>query len=214
MAITPAFEPLGIERDNWPATVGLFTGIFAKEAIVGSLNAIYGLESEAARADAGIGRRFLEALSTIPSNLAAAGASLLDPLGLGVISPDEGAVAGEIGADSGLFGRLRENFSPPAAYAYLLFVLIYFPCAAALAAAIREMGVGLGWILGIYSTALAWTVATLYYQFATGPRAGPVLIAVGLIVVAAAVFSVLGRTIYRPAVLQSGGRPHAGDRGR
>ena len=40
-AITPAFIPLGLERDNWPATVGLFTGMFAKEAIVGTLDALY-----------------------------------------------------------------------------------------------------------------------------------------------------------------------------
>ena len=40
-SITPAFAPLGIEADNWPATVGLFTGMFAKEAIVGTLDALY-----------------------------------------------------------------------------------------------------------------------------------------------------------------------------
>ena len=38
-AITPIFAPLGIQEDNWPATVGLFTGIFAKEAVVGTLDA-------------------------------------------------------------------------------------------------------------------------------------------------------------------------------
>ena len=39
--ITPVFTSIGISRDNWPATVGLFTGIFAKESVVGTLNAIY-----------------------------------------------------------------------------------------------------------------------------------------------------------------------------
>ena len=39
---TPVFRSLGIDDDNWPATVGLFTGIFAKEAIVGTLSSIYG----------------------------------------------------------------------------------------------------------------------------------------------------------------------------
>jgi len=32
-SITPAFAPIGIAEDNWPATVGLFTGMFAKEAL-------------------------------------------------------------------------------------------------------------------------------------------------------------------------------------
>jgi Fe2+ transport system protein B len=32
---------MGIETDNWPATVGIFTGVFAKEVVVGTLNALY-----------------------------------------------------------------------------------------------------------------------------------------------------------------------------
>ena len=39
--ITPAFAPMGIDADNWPATVGIFTGIFAKEVVVGTLDALY-----------------------------------------------------------------------------------------------------------------------------------------------------------------------------
>jgi ferrous iron transport protein B len=39
--LTPAFKPMGIEKDNWPATVGIFTGILAKEAVVGTLDALY-----------------------------------------------------------------------------------------------------------------------------------------------------------------------------
>jgi len=32
---------MGIADDNWPATVGIFTGIFAKEAVVGTLDSLY-----------------------------------------------------------------------------------------------------------------------------------------------------------------------------
>ncbi len=39
--ITPVFEPMGISEQNWPATVGLFTGVMAKEAIIGTLDALY-----------------------------------------------------------------------------------------------------------------------------------------------------------------------------
>ena len=39
--ITPVFTPMGIEKENWPATVSLFTGLFAKEAVVGTLNSLY-----------------------------------------------------------------------------------------------------------------------------------------------------------------------------
>ncbi|MBT4195897.1 MAG: Fe(2+) transporter permease subunit FeoB, partial [Gammaproteobacteria bacterium] len=34
-SLTPLFEPMGIEKENWPATVGIFTGILAKEVVVG-----------------------------------------------------------------------------------------------------------------------------------------------------------------------------------
>ena len=39
--VTPVFEPLGLKEENWAATVGLFTGLFAKEAVVGTLDALY-----------------------------------------------------------------------------------------------------------------------------------------------------------------------------
>lgn len=44
--MTPLFAPIGISPDNWPATVGLVTGLIAKEAVVGTLNAFYVTETE------------------------------------------------------------------------------------------------------------------------------------------------------------------------
>ncbi len=41
-AMTPFFEPIGVEKDNWPASVAVFTGLFAKESVVGTLNGLYG----------------------------------------------------------------------------------------------------------------------------------------------------------------------------
>ena len=39
--ITPFFAPMGIHQDNWPATVGLLTGMLAKEVVIGTLNSLY-----------------------------------------------------------------------------------------------------------------------------------------------------------------------------
>ena len=39
--ITPIFHSMGITNDNWAATVGLITGIFAKETVVGTLDTLY-----------------------------------------------------------------------------------------------------------------------------------------------------------------------------
>ncbi len=39
--VTPVFAPLGLDQDNWPAAVGIFAGVLAKEAVVGTLDALY-----------------------------------------------------------------------------------------------------------------------------------------------------------------------------
>lgn len=204
-AVTPVFTPMGVEEDNWAGTVGLFTGLFAKEAVVGTLNSLYGqAEAEAGEGGVDFVGGIREAFRSIPAALAGAGAGLGDPLGTGMVSDDPEAIGEELGTGATMFERLRAQFSPQAAYAYLLFVLLYFPCVAALAAAIREMGKGLGWLLAAYTTVVAWSGATLYYQFATGPQIGAVVIAVGLLVAFAAGLWILGRTVFRPAVIERG----------
>jgi ferrous iron transport protein B len=74
---------------------------------------------------------------------------LLDPLGLGIITGDVDATAEEIEADTAAFTLMGQKFDPLAGYAYLLFVLIYFPCVAAFGATVQEMGPSLEsfWLL-------------------------------------------------------------------
>ncbi len=38
-------KPIGINDDNWQATVGLITGALAKEVVVGTLNTLYTAEN-------------------------------------------------------------------------------------------------------------------------------------------------------------------------
>ncbi|MFP4206044.1 MAG: ferrous iron transport protein B [Spirochaetaceae bacterium] len=202
--ITPVFTPMGIESDNWAGTVGLFSGIFAKEAVVGTLNSLYGQTDAAAGADgfdpAGGVR---EAVASIPEAFSGAVEGLTDPLATGLAAEEPDEVGRELGADQTVFGRLRSAFTPHGAYAYLLFVLLYFPCVAALSAAIREMGAGLGWLLAGYTTAVAWSVATLYYQLATGPSPGALWAVAAVLAAVVATLWVLGRTVYRPSVLEN-----------
>lgn len=49
-AITPVFEPFGVEKENWPASVSLFTGLLAKEAVIGTMNSLYSMVGENAEA--------------------------------------------------------------------------------------------------------------------------------------------------------------------
>ncbi len=44
--LTPAFEPIGVEPDNWPASVAVFTGLFAKESVIGTMNGLYAQQGD------------------------------------------------------------------------------------------------------------------------------------------------------------------------
>ena len=61
---------------------------------------------------------------------------------------------------------LKKFGSTSAAYAYLLFVLIYVPCVAAVGAIYRETTLAWTVLVSSYLTILAWCVATVYYQLA------------------------------------------------
>ncbi len=173
-SITPLFAPIGIQEENWPATVGIFTGLLAKEVVVGTLDAIYSQIDQPAAAtdnDAAfdLGTAFSEALETIPVNLGDALNNLGDPLGLNVLdsSADQALAAEAQAVDTATFGAMNARFDGQAgAFAYLLFILLYAPCAAATAAIYREAGTR--WMLFTiaWTTGLAYSAATLFYQFA------------------------------------------------
>lgn len=55
-------------------------------------------------------------------------------------------------------------YSPLVAYSFMIFVLLYFPCLAAVAAIGREAGWRWAVFAVIYTTAVAWVVSFLIYQ--------------------------------------------------
>ncbi len=77
---------------------------------------------------------------SIPENLA--GLSYSDPLGIEVGDlTDSNAVAEEQEVDASIFGNIKSQFaSGNAAFAYLIFILLYTPCVAAMGAYVREFG--------------------------------------------------------------------------
>lgn len=175
-SITPVFHPMGITDENWPATVGLFTGIFAKEAVVGTLDALYTrlddanepAESEEASFDFWGG--ISEAVASIPAAFEGFGSSVIDPLGLAAVREIESTetAAETLETSEGTLNSLLRYFgSRAAAVAYLLFILIYAPCVAAVAAIYRETGFRWMMFAVFYLTGLAWITATLFYQLAT-----------------------------------------------
>jgi ferrous iron transport protein B len=52
------------------------------------------------------------------------------------------------------------------AFAYLLFILLYFPCTAAIAVVYQESGARWTLFVAAWTTGMAYGLATLYYQAA------------------------------------------------
>ncbi|MGL5358189.1 MAG: nucleoside recognition domain-containing protein, partial [Shewanella sp.] len=163
----PIFSPMGIEPQNWPATVGIITGIFAKEAVVGTLNSLYSNAGPSDAALTPLAQSFNEALATIPANLF--GLELEDPLKLSVGDVSNTAVAAEtLGVESATFSALQSGFATKiAAFSYLVFILLYTPCVAAMGALVNEFGSRWAIFAATWTFALAYGSATIVYQGAT-----------------------------------------------
>jgi len=187
--ITPVFAPFGVRRDNWPASVALFTGVFAKEAIVGTVNSLYGQIDMAESGQAQLNERtnlkkgVRSAFLSVPLNLKIIGESFVNPAGIqvGREIQSEQTASQALDIKMGIFSSMRRRFDGPAgAYAYLLFVLLYIPCIASLGAASREIGGGLTAFMAVYLVTVAWVAATLFYQVVRGHQFLWIGIALGI----------------------------------
>ena len=162
---TPIFAPLGIHQDNWPATVGLVTGVLAKEVVVGTLNALYSQVGHLAALQAS-GFSFFgglhDALLSIPQNLSELGHSLGNPVL---------AQAPVHTLSQSVYGLMYQRFDGQiGAFAYLLFVLLYFPCVSTTAVMLRELNRAWTGFSVVWTTAVAYGASVLFYQAATFAR--------------------------------------------
>lgn len=123
---------------DWKMGVGIISGIAAKELVVSTMGVLYSGESE---------RYATEGEGTGSDGLPAA----------------EETISGE----TMLQNALARTSTPAAALAFMVFVLLYFPCIATFVAIKNESG---GWKWAIYSAvytiAVAWIVAFLVYRIA------------------------------------------------
>jgi ferrous iron transport protein B len=166
-SITPVFKPMGLTVDNWPATVGLFTGIFAKEAVVGTLDALY---SGAERTqNVNLSDSVAAAFQSIFDNASGLTAALSDPLGLNISETTATElIAVEQGVTNATLTQMAAKFgSEFAAFCYLVFILLYAPCVAVLGTITKEAG--WRWMVLVFSwtTGLGYISATCLYQIGT-----------------------------------------------
>ncbi len=183
-SLMPAFAPMGLSGENWPAAVGLISGVLAKEAVVGTLNALY---TNIAASESGVGpvasssinkqfnpgAKLWSAFLSVPSNLASGFSKLIDPMNIDPMNINVGAATSgtAIEVESGVFGAMAARFDDTAsAFAYLLFVLFYAPCVAALSAISQEAGWRWAAFSAAWGTGIGYTVAVVFYQAMTFER--------------------------------------------
>lgn len=163
--LTPLFSPMGIMADNWPATVGLLTGVFAKEVVVGSLNALYaqaGNLGDLPSATFSLWGSLQEALYSIPHNLIMLKNAFWNPL---LASMPDNTLSNTV------YGVMYHQFDGKAgAYAYLLFILLYIPCVSTMAVIRQESTRRLMWFSITWSILMAYSAAVIFYQLATFGR--------------------------------------------
>ncbi|SEL76975.1 ferrous iron transport protein B [Colwellia chukchiensis] len=164
--VTPLLAPMGVKEDNWQASVGIITGLFAKEALVATFNSLYSPAAEESAVPESLTLLWQQAVASIGDNLQ--GIAPDDPLGtdIGDVSSIEVAAQEQGVAETTLTIMQAAFAGKIGAFCYLLFILLYTPCAAAMGAIKNEVGTSWAMFAALWSFTLAYLTATACYQLA------------------------------------------------
>ncbi|MBS0848255.1 Fe(2+) transporter permease subunit FeoB [Citrobacter sp. JGM124] len=169
--LTPLLNPIGIQDDNWQATVGLFTGAMAKEVVVGTLNTLYTAEDIH---NDDFDPATFNLLDELQDAVAETWDGLKETFSLSVLANPIEASKGDGEMAGGAMGTMSTKFgSEAAAYSYLIFILLYIPCISVMGAIARESSRGWMMFSVLWGLNLAYSLSTLYYQsvmFSAHPR--------------------------------------------
>jgi ferrous iron transport protein B len=144
-AMEPVLKPLGFD---WKMGVGIVSGVAAKELVVSTLGVMYADD---------------EPVSV------ASGSMSDDKVGESESSDDSlSAGVSEALAETRLQRALVKSVTPAGALAYMVFILLYFPCIATFIA-IKQEGGGWKWAIltAVYTIILAWVAAFLTFNIAS-----------------------------------------------
>ena len=161
--VAPTLEPLGF--GEWEQAGSLLSGFVAKEVVVSTMAQLYAVDGVGEASESG---GFVADVEEIGSTFVAAAGDTLRAIP-GVIGLDfidltdesetelQTAVRASFESSSGGKGQL-------AALAFMVFVLLYTPCMAAIGAFRQEFGTKWMWVSVLGQAAIAWVGAFIVFQ--------------------------------------------------
>lgn len=162
-ALTPALRPLGF--GSWESGGALISGLVAKEVVISTMVQTYGAE---AAADEGSMPTFAEDVREI---VASFGRAVVDTFkaipGLFGVNLNRGAdetAAGLAGAVRAGFAASSGGHAAAAGLAFMVFVLLYTPCMATIAAERHELGPRWTWLSLAGQLVIAWVAAFVVFR--------------------------------------------------
>lgn len=148
-ALTWVLAPLGIH--DWRLAGALIPGFIAKEVVVGTLGVSF-LGSETV-APLGMLEGFRQMGAAFGQAVGATLQAFPALVGLPQFTPPAPD------APDGLTAAIAQSTTPGGALAYMVFILLYTPCVATLAALKMEFGKGWAWFSAIYQLVVAYGLA-------------------------------------------------------
>lgn len=161
--VAPVLQPAGF--GSWEAAGALMSGLVAKEVVVSTMAQVYGVEDASAVDDSSVVSAFGDVITGFGTATVRAIESVPGIVGITFGSGDEPEPAG------GLVDSIRVGFEETsgghgalAALAFMVFILVYTPCVAAVSAIRHEIGTRWMWFSIFGQTTLAWMMAVAVFQ--------------------------------------------------
>lgn len=162
-AISPVLRPLGF--GSWQAGGALLSGLVAKEVVVSTLAQVYGAEvaaaEEAAPSFAGDLRQIVASLAQAVGDTLRAIPGLV---GIDLTREDDDATPGLAAAIRAGFHESSGGHAAAAGLAFMVFVLLYTPCMAAVAAERHELGGKWAMMSLLGQLVIAWVMAFVVFR--------------------------------------------------
>jgi ferrous iron transport protein B len=163
-AISPVFEPLGF--GNWENASALISGFIAKEVVVSTLAQVYHVPQPASTVeDAGFIAQAEDALASLFQAIVDTIKSVPAIIGIDLLPPEtEAEPPALMTAIQQGFEESSGGYGALAALAFMVYVLLYSPCVATMAAQRQELGSRWMWMSIAIQLTLGWVLAFIVFQ--------------------------------------------------